>query len=126
MNSALVIIRWIVAVPAAIIGSDFIGMLLGFLTLGIRHVGGKIFGDSIEVLRKPFAVIDNFIIGMLFVAIGLLTVPTHNLEIIVAFAAIKAWVDYVRRSVSNYPEVSTGGAVFAAVALSYFYLTGKP
>jgi hypothetical protein len=120
MNLAITILRWIVAIPAALIGSDFCGMLLAFTTHGIRHLGGKIFGDVIDdLLQKPFAIIDNFIIGVLFVLIGAWIAPLHNLVVIIGFAAVKAWVDYQRNPGSFQSVASTSGAILTAIVLSY-------
>jgi hypothetical protein len=34
MDTASAILRWAIAIPAALVGSDFCGMLLGFVTFG--------------------------------------------------------------------------------------------
>jgi hypothetical protein len=122
MDLALIILRWIAAVPLALVGSDFCGMLLGFITLGIRHLGGKLIGDAIDTLQKPFTIIDNFIIGVLFVLIGVLIAPVHNLFVIIGFAAIKALVDYQRVGTFQTAASSTCGAVTCAIVLSYVQL----
>jgi hypothetical protein len=122
MNLTLTIFRWIVAIPAALLGSDFCGMLLGFITWGIRHLGGKIFGDAIDSLQKLLTMIDNFIIGVLFVLIGVLIVPVHSLFVIIGFAGVKAWVDYHRSPGTFQSASSTWGAISSAVVLSYVHL----
>jgi hypothetical protein len=109
------IFRWVIAAPVALLGSDFCGMLLAFLTLGIRHLGGKIFGDAIDILQRPFAAVDNFIIGILFVVIGVLIVPNHSSAVIFGLVAIKVFIDYLRRMRNPYSGStwSTWGAVGA-------------
>lgn len=119
MNLALTIFRWIVTVPAAMVGSDFVGMLLGFSSWGLRHLGGKIFGDPIDVLQKPLEVIDNFIIGVVFVLIGVLLVPIHHVAVPFGLVAAKAWVNHQRSPGSYQSAASTCGAISAAIALSH-------
>jgi hypothetical protein len=124
MDATLTILRWAMAVPIALVGSDFCGMLLSFLTWGIRHLGGKIFGDTIEILQKPFAIIDDFIIGILFVVIGVLIAPNHSMPVILGLVAVKVFVDYLRRLRSLGPDDSrwsTWGAVAAGLVLSAYF-----
>jgi xanthosine utilization system XapX-like protein len=124
MNLTITVLRWIFAIPTALVGSDFFGMLIGFITCAIRHLGSRIFGDVIEeLLRKPSAIFSFFTVGVLFVLIGVSIVPLHNHVVIIGFAVVKAWVDYQRRPtdlMGSLPSAAaTSGAISTAIVLSY-------